>query len=73
MKVKSSVRAGKITVNHNQAVKGLRVRSGVKAGDTSGNQDGVKLNHSQSVKGLRVRSSVRAGGVKLNHSQKVAR
>lgn len=42
MRVKSKVKAGKITVNHNQSVKSLRVRSGVRAG-------GVKLNHSQSV------------------------
>ena len=42
MKVKSSVKAGKITVNHNQAVKGLRVKSSVKAG-------GQMLNHSQTV------------------------
>lgn len=32
MKVKSSVKAGKITVNHNQSVKGLRVRARGKAG-----------------------------------------
>lgn len=39
MKVKSTVKAGKITVNHNQAVKDLRVKSSVKAGV-------VKLKHS---------------------------
>ncbi len=38
MKVKSSVKAGKITVNHNQTIKGLRVKAG-----------GVKLNRSQTV------------------------
>jgi hypothetical protein len=41
MKVKSSVKAGKITVNHNQAVKGLRVKSSVQAGGMA--------NHSQTV------------------------
>ena len=50
MRVKSSVRAGGVKLNHNQKVKGLRVKAGVKAGDTSGNGDGVKLNHSQTVK-----------------------
>jgi hypothetical protein len=51
MRVKSNVKAGKITVNHNQKVKGLRVKSGVKAGDTSDDRgDGVKLNHNQTVK-----------------------
>ena len=29
MRVKSSVKAGKIAINHNQAVKGLRVKSSV--------------------------------------------
>jgi hypothetical protein len=44
MKVKSSVKAGGLnTTNHNQAVKGLRVKSSVKAGK-------IALNHSQTVK-----------------------
>ena len=44
MKVKSNVKAGedRIIMNHSQTLKGLRVRSGVKAG-------GIKLNHNQSV------------------------
>ena len=42
MKVKSSVKAGKITVNHNQAVKGLRVKSSVRAGR-------IATNHNQTV------------------------
>jgi len=43
MKVKSNVKAGKLAVNHNQSVKGLRVKSSVKAG-------GVRLsNHNQTV------------------------
>jgi hypothetical protein len=51
MRVKSSVKAGGVKLNHNQKVKGLRVKSGVKAGDTSDDKtDGVKLNHSQTVK-----------------------
>ncbi|MBV9927777.1 MAG: hypothetical protein JOZ96_22345 [Acidobacteria bacterium] len=45
MKVRSNVKAGGVKLNHNQKVKGLRV----KAGDT-GNGDGVKLNHNQTVK-----------------------
>ena len=46
MKVKSNVKAGGLKVNHNQTVKGLRVRSSIKAGPGSG---GIMLNHSQTV------------------------
>lgn len=44
MKVKSSVKAGGggIATNHNQAVKGLRVKSSVKAGK-------ITVNHNQTV------------------------
>lgn len=42
MKVKSSVKAGKIALNHNQAVTGLRVKSSVKAGR-------IISNHNQTV------------------------
>jgi hypothetical protein len=44
MKTKSNVKAGALTPNHNQKVKGLRVKSSVKAG-----QDRIMMNHSQSV------------------------
>ena len=66
MRVKTNVKAGIITMNHNQAVKGLRVRSSVRAGI-------ITPNHNQTVKGLRVKSSVKAGIVTVNHSQAVAR
>jgi len=44
MKVKTKVKAGLdgVTMNHNQTVRGLRVRSSVKAG-------GSNLNHNQKV------------------------
>lgn len=48
MKVKSNVKAGndtdRIILNHNQSVKGLRVKSGVKAG----NNGRIISNHNQS-------------------------
>lgn len=47
MKVKSNVKAGGGHTQHNQTVKGLRVKSKVRAGD--GNGDGIKLNHNQTV------------------------
>lgn len=43
MKVKANVKAGRIAYNHNQTVKGLRVKSKVRAG-------GINLsNHNQTV------------------------
>ena len=68
MRVKSSVKAGGITTNHNQTTAGVRVKSKVKAG-------GINLQHNQTIKGLRVKSSVKAGlyGGKINHNQMVAR
>ena len=43
MRVKSNVKAGKIAFNHNQTVKGVRVKSSVRAG-------GVNLaKHNQTV------------------------
>ena len=50
MKVNSNVKAGGVKLNHNQKVKGLRVKSSVKAGNTIDEGDGVKLNHNQTVK-----------------------
>src|ERR671927_119747 len=74
MQVKSNVKAGGYVTNHNQQVKGLRVKSNVKAGD-NGNSGALSGNHNQSVKGLRVKSKVKAGdiGSGLNHNQTVAR
>jgi hypothetical protein len=71
MKIKSNVKAGidrgeGVTLNHNQTVKGFRVKSNVKAGALS-------MNHNQTVKGLRVRSNVKAGGKDLNHNQSITR
>ena len=68
MKVKSKVKAGEsgLSANHNQSVKGLRVKSSVRTG-------GPMLQHNQTVKGLLVRSGVRSGGPVLNHNQTVTR
>ena len=44
MKVKSNLKSGALTPNHNQTVKGLRVKSKVKAGN-----DRIMSNHSQTV------------------------
>jgi hypothetical protein len=43
MRVKSNVKAGGISFNHNQTTKGLRVKSNVKAG-------GISFNHNQKVR-----------------------
>ena len=42
MRIKSRLRVGKLTANHNQAVGGLRVKSSVKAGR-------LAANHNQTV------------------------
>jgi hypothetical protein len=41
MRVKSSIKAGALTANHSQTVKGLRVKSSVKGGGS--------LNHNQTL------------------------
>ena len=43
MRVKSNVKAGGLSYNHNQTAKGLRVKSSVKAG-------GISFNHNQKVR-----------------------
>lgn len=56
MKVKTNVKAGKLTTNHNQsAARSLKVKSGVKAA-------GITLQHNQTMaRGLKVKSGVKAG------------
>jgi hypothetical protein len=56
LKVRTSVRAGGFTTNHNQTVaRGLKVRTSVRAG-------GFTTNHNQTATGgLKVRTNVRAG------------
>src|SRR5262249_4219676 len=69
LKVKSNVKAGGLTVNHNQTM-GLKVKSGVKAGDIP-----VTGNHSQTIaRGLKIKSNVKAGEIPIsnNHNQTVA-
>ena len=56
MTIRTQVRAGKIVLNHNDA---MLVRSAIKAG-------GVSLNHNEA---LQVRSAIRGGGENLNHSE----
>ena len=56
MRVKSNVKAGGISMQHNQRIiRSLKVKSGVKAG-------AIATNHSQTVtRSLRVKSGVKAG------------
>jgi hypothetical protein len=61
MKIKTNVKAGGWTTNHNQtAARDLKVKSGVKAGIVG--PEYRKPNHNQTVAtGLKVKSGVKAG------------
>ena len=63
MKTKTNVKAGGISINHNQASAAIKVRSNVKA-------SGPILNHNQ-ASALRVKANLKAGGPPLviQHNQ----
>jgi hypothetical protein len=60
MKIKTNVKAGGLSANHNQtAARGLTVKSGVKAG-------GLTANHNQTAaRGLKVKTAIKAGTIIL--------
>jgi hypothetical protein len=55
MKIKSNVKAGGLSAQHNQTVsRGLKVKTNVKAGGS--------MNHNQTIaRGLKVKTNVKAG------------
>jgi hypothetical protein len=62
MKVKTSVKAGVVSSNHNEAAardiaKGLKIRTGVKAGAVNHNEAMAR----DTAKGLKVKTGVKAG------------
>ena len=59
MKIKTNVKAGALSSNHNQTIlRGLKVRTNLKAGHAPPSD----RNHNQTVaRGLRVKSGVKAG------------
>jgi len=74
MRIKTNVRAGRITVNHNQAIaRGLKVKTRVKAG-ADGVGEGSSQQHNQTVaRSLKLKSGVKAGHIMPNHNQTMAR
>ena len=69
MKIKSNIKAGALTQNHNQTVtRGLKVKTNVKAGGIRVPGSSVKagamgsLNHNQTAaRSLKVKTNVKAG------------
>jgi hypothetical protein len=55
MKVRTGIKAGGLSVNHNEAQGGLKVHTGIKAG-------GFGLNHNEAQGGLKVQTGIKAGG-----------
>ncbi len=75
MEIKTNVKAGALTQNHNQtAARGMKVKSRVKAGIISVSTPDEPKNHNQTVaRGLKARSRVKAGIIIANHNQTAAR
>lgn len=66
MKIKTNVKAGIVTANHNQTLaRGLKVKSNLRAGIDPPQPDRHN-NHNQTVaRGLKIKSGVKAGGLPL--------
>ena len=59
MNIKSNIKASDLNDNHNQTVRGLKIKSNVKAG--IGDNPPCGYNHSQTMSGLKVKIHVKAG------------
>lgn len=79
LKVRTRVRAGQLTVNHNEAIvraqgrrSGIRVRTHLKAAGTQF-QHNETLVRNVAKGGLKMRTSVRAGSLAMNHNDALVR
>ncbi len=72
MKTKTNVKAGSLSMNHNQ--RQLHVKTGVKAGtDEQCPPWSCGVNHNETQlrqRGLRVKTGVKAGALIINHNQR---
>jgi len=73
VKIKTNVKAGGTTLQHNQTVThGLKVKTTVKAGADGGGYESDQHNQTM-TRALKVKSSVKAGIMEQQHNQTITR
>ena len=65
MTTKTNIKAGGVRRNHNETMKGITIKTRVKAGARTK----LAVNHNEAMKGVAVKTQVKAGGHNLNHNE----